>query len=344
MPATVKKIPLFILVGFFLTALLTIAFFENWKRPKLERIVIGDAQQVSFGLLYVALAKGYFRDEGLDVVLAPYPSGRDALKAAIAGKVDLATSYETPIVLQAIDGQDLAVLTSLHEATHNTALVARKNSGIESIEDLRGKRVGVTPKSTSHFLATSMIRSAGLGLRKVKFVSLEPGDMLRALKSETVDAVVTWNPHLIRIQNTLPPSQIKVFYSDDYVEMSMLVGLRSRVVAKGAPFTKLLRALFRAEQLEYDNPEEVVSIITRELGNQFGTAKEISVVSKSLRRGLKLNNVLLAIMQQEAEWYEALESSHPPLVDISHVLYPSLLEKVSYEAVTLSEKPAWSRP
>ena len=64
-----------------------------------ERITLGTAHLPAFGLVFIAETRGYFAARGLTVELRRYELGRDALAALIAGEVDAATAFVTPVVL-----------------------------------------------------------------------------------------------------------------------------------------------------------------------------------------------------------------------------------------------------
>src|SRR5689334_15576635 len=68
-----------------------------------ERLVIGLPRQASNTLLFLAQDAGYLRDEGLDLKMVDFSTGKDALAAALAGKIDLAAAYETPVVFEAFE-------------------------------------------------------------------------------------------------------------------------------------------------------------------------------------------------------------------------------------------------
>lgn len=133
------------------------------------------AQPVA-ALVYVADGKGFFREEGVAVELSAFDLGRDALASALAGGVDLATVFDLPVARKLSEGEDLAVLATLHRSVSGHAVLARRDRGIAHPEDLRGKRIGVTKGiSTDYFLAL-FLTSHGLPQAAVKEVPLEPAD------------------------------------------------------------------------------------------------------------------------------------------------------------------------
>lgn len=103
--------------------LTTTAFAET------EKVTIAGGTGAFMGPLHIACVKGYFKAEGLDIVLQAYPSGKAAVDAMVAGKADLATSAETRIMFAGLRGEKLSVIATLHK-TENMAIIARKDRGI----------------------------------------------------------------------------------------------------------------------------------------------------------------------------------------------------------------------
>src|SRR5512143_1327689 len=90
------------------------------ERPR-ERLAVGYVKQPAAGLLFLADKEGLLREERLDVTLVEFATGRDALRAAMEGRLDVATVYTTPILLQMSKTPPPRILTMLHQSGQNTA-------------------------------------------------------------------------------------------------------------------------------------------------------------------------------------------------------------------------------
>lgn len=102
-------------------------------------ITIADAFQPAFALVYAADELGLFEKHGLNVSYQTYSSGRDALQGVIDGEADLATVFETPVVLQSYAGANIGIISGLHTSHNNMGVVAKKDHEINRVEDLSGK-------------------------------------------------------------------------------------------------------------------------------------------------------------------------------------------------------------
>ncbi len=78
----------------------------------------------------------------------------------------------------------------------NEALVARKKSGVEKVEDLAGKKVAVPFGSTSHYHLLIALKVFNVDESKVTILDMQPADMLAAWQRGDIDAGYVWEPTL----------------------------------------------------------------------------------------------------------------------------------------------------
>ena len=93
--------------------------------------------------IYVARHQGLFAAQGLNLVILSPSDTSDALKLAAAGQVDIAISYEPQTIIAAARGLEITVMGRLIEHPLTTLLFL-KGRGIETPEDLEGKKIGYT--------------------------------------------------------------------------------------------------------------------------------------------------------------------------------------------------------
>lgn len=127
-----------------------------------------------------------------------FDSGASVNTAFIAKAVDIGAIGSSPVArgLSAPLNIPYKVAFVLDVAGANEALVARKASGISSVEDLRGHRVGTPFASTAHYSLLSALDTAGLSDQDVTLVDLQPQDIVAAWKRGDIDAAYVWLPTL----------------------------------------------------------------------------------------------------------------------------------------------------
>jgi NitT/TauT family transport system substrate-binding protein len=171
-----------------------------------KTVNVGVVQLPIFAPLFVADAKGYFADEGLNVNIENVKSGQDAIPLAASGKLDAVLAGFSAGMFSAIEsGLDVRVVGSMGVADGDTenppsALVVRKalaDSGeITSIADLKGRKVGALggAGATSAFYVGMALEEAGLTINDVEFVQLSSPDIPTGLKTGGIDAAFVSAP------------------------------------------------------------------------------------------------------------------------------------------------------
>lgn len=299
-----------------------------------EKLVIAHASQASFALVYIAAARGYFRDEGLDVELQPHVLGRDALNSAIEGRADLATVYETPVVQRIYQGTALGIISTLHTSTRSQALLARRDSGISTLGDLRGKRVGVTPGTSMEFLLHLLLTTESVPASAISTVRLEPAEYESAIGGGQVDALMVFGPHLHALQQKFGKDRLAVFQTDLYIETSMLAGMRDHLLAKPAAMKQLLKALLRAQTYARTDPAESLEIVVRQLTGRY-TEEAVRQGFADIRLDIELDHLLLTLLTQEARWLRDRGTFSTAIPDFREFIITDFLHDVNPLAATL---------
>jgi taurine transport system substrate-binding protein len=131
-----------------------------------------------------------------------FDSGADINTAFVAGEIDFGAIGSSPVArgLSAPLNIPYQVAFVLDVAGDNEALVARNGTGIESVADLRGKRVATAFASTAHYSLLAALNQAGLGASDVQLIDLQPQASLAAWERGDVDAVYTWLPTLDQLR------------------------------------------------------------------------------------------------------------------------------------------------
>lgn len=163
-------------------------------------VTVGHVVTTIFAPLFVAGAKGYFADEGLDVQLETIKSGQDAVPLAANGQIDVLVAGFSSGMFSAMEaGLGVKVVGSMgisdgSEDNAVAALVGSKklyDSGdVTEIADLKGKRVAVNggEGSAAAYLVDVELGKANLNATDVELVNLGGPDMPTALANGSVDA------------------------------------------------------------------------------------------------------------------------------------------------------------
>ena len=139
--------------------------------------------------LYVALEKGYFFENGLDVKFISPSDPNDPPKLVAAGRGDLAITYQPQLYLQVHQGLDLVRVGTLI-ATPLNSLVVLKDGPIKTIKDLNNKKIGYSIGGFEDVYLNVMLRKYGLTIENVELVNVRIFLYPPSLISGKVDAVI----------------------------------------------------------------------------------------------------------------------------------------------------------
>ncbi|WP_193045150.1 taurine ABC transporter substrate-binding protein [Mycolicibacterium baixiangningiae] len=131
-----------------------------------------------------------------------FDSGADVNTAFVAKEVDFGALGSSPVArgLSAPLNIPYKVAFVLDVAGDNEALVARNGSGVTTIADLRGKRVGTPFASTAHYSLLAALSQSGLSPSDVQLVDLQPQAILAAFERGDIDAGYSWLPTLDQLR------------------------------------------------------------------------------------------------------------------------------------------------
>jgi putative hydroxymethylpyrimidine transport system substrate-binding protein len=143
--------------------------------------------------MYEAQNQGYLRDVGLNVRFRVPSDPAAPIKQVAAGRTDLAVSYEPEVLLAREQGLPVVAVAALIQRPL-TSLMATGKSGVRSVHDLRGKRVGTAGIPYQEAYLKTILRRAGVPQSSVKVTNVG-ASLLPAMLSGKVDATLGafWN-------------------------------------------------------------------------------------------------------------------------------------------------------
>jgi ABC-type nitrate/sulfonate/bicarbonate transport system substrate-binding protein len=151
-----------------------------------------DSSWGSIGM--IADAENTFKKAGADVKVFRFDSGKTTRDAMISGRVDIGVIGATPFVIGAAKGQMQAIGLALYGAK-TLAVVAGAKSGVKSVKDLKGKRVGSQfGSATDYVFKNKILPKAGLSEKDVQMVNVRFQNHVAALAAGSIDAFAGVEP------------------------------------------------------------------------------------------------------------------------------------------------------
>jgi NitT/TauT family transport system substrate-binding protein len=303
------------------------------KTGSTGKITIADGSSINSALLYVALKNDYFRQEGLEVACRLFPSGKAALDAVREGKGDLATVADVPIMFAVMEGARISVVAAISEALRESALIGRKDRGILSEGDFKGKRIGVTLKTVSEYFLDVFLIFNRIPRDQIKVIPLLPDQIPGALLRGEIDAAVTWNPFIARLQDQLGANGYVDYGRNLYRMVWNLAGPEDFVKGNPEAVKKILRAVIRGAAFIKKKPAEAQKIVAGFLGL---TEAQVTKSWNEYAFQVTLHPLLLMNLENQARW--AIRKKSVPQRAVPNFLthfYFEGLKAVDPEAVTI---------
>ena len=189
----------------------------------------------------------------------------DMTNALLSDSVDLA--YIGLTIAAVARSKDQPIVVVANQAGKGTAIVARTDSPIKSIADLKGKKIGNLPNSIHDILLREELRKANLKLEEVTLIRLAPADMPAALQRGDVDAFSGNEPN--STQAVMTGYGRVVMYPYDNPVGTINVGVLSseRVVKNKADMLRVwAQAHAKATEELSKNPDQWADLVTKEWG------------------------------------------------------------------------------
>jgi NitT/TauT family transport system substrate-binding protein len=167
--------------------------------PEKTVVRLGYIPIVDLSGLYLAMDRGYFEQEGIQVELTAMSGGATILPAVAAGSLDIGFSNVLSVILASSQGFDFVIVSHVeNEDTESRThmVIVKEDSPIQTPKDLAGKRVAVnTFNNIEHLMTQKWLEEHGVDPAGVAFTELSFPDMPPALVQGQVDAVVTSEPY-----------------------------------------------------------------------------------------------------------------------------------------------------
>lgn len=264
-----------------------------------QKITIAYTYQPQSTLVHIAVAKGYFAEQGLEVESLMHTYGKAALQSVTENKADFATVAETPVMFNVLKGEKIFVIANIEASTTNNAIVARKDAGISKPGDLKGKRIAFTPGTTSDFFLDSFLTANGLARKDIQPVGLKPEEFREAFMAKLIDAASTWNYPLTEIKHQLGAEGLIFYDREIYTETFNIAARQDFVLQNPDTTQRFLRALIKAEEFVAKHPDEAQTIMSI---NTKIDKRLISEVWNAFNYHVVQDHTLLLTLEDETRW------------------------------------------
>jgi taurine transport system substrate-binding protein len=145
-------------------------------------------------------SKRFSQVTGRDIAWRKFNSGSEVITAMASGDVDLAVAGSSPIATAMSRGLELELVWILEAIEANEALIARQGSGIKTLQDLKGKTVGVPFASTTHYHLLFALEHNNIDTKDLTVLNLQPDAIAASWAQDRIDAAFIWSPVLDQLK------------------------------------------------------------------------------------------------------------------------------------------------
>lgn len=265
-------------------------------------VVYGGSQWLGHYPAMIGIEKGYFKEQGMRAIFQGFYTSSGRMGAMAAGQLDVATTgVISALSLMASANESFYVVGTPDSYAKLEGIVAK--SDINSIEELKGKKLAVTFSSSAHVMVYDVLAQHGLDPAKdVQLINMGINDMPSAFATGQIDAAAPWTPAfekllampgchlLVNDEEFSLYKQYKVGPGPDVLVVSRTFADKNPELAK-----KFVAAYFKACEFLKDpaNLQEAAQIISQYTGldpqTQVESLKTITWYSGAEQQELMVN-------------------------------------------------------
>src|SRR5688572_25142011 len=287
-----------------------------------SKMTIATGVDPVFSAYYVAQQAGLFKKHGLDVRINTGPSGSAMVSFLINGQIESAFGSEIAGVANHNLDPNVVVVA---QATRLVRWIAVVGRNIDSLEGLKGKKVGIARGSGGEVFWLAMIDKLKLNAADYTVVNVEAPEMVAALERGNIDAYAVWEPWVTRglaaVKNTkVLKDQEGILEQGVYIYMNLGWIKKNPAQAEG-----FMRALVEATEIinkDRKRAAKDVSAFLKSLDPPM-----VEQLMTKLTFDMELGNSTISMFRLAESQLKQQGKLTKPL-DYGAFVYPDLLRKV----------------
>jgi ABC-type nitrate/sulfonate/bicarbonate transport system substrate-binding protein len=326
-------------VALVVIALTSIGGAQAWAGHEDGKVLLFAQPIAKADALWMAIHKGFFKDEKLDVTVKWFSAGTTAMQTFQSGKDgkrgfgDFNTGGELPAVnfWQSMDEQ-YALLAIIERDTEGYVGIAKAE--IKTGKDLKGKTIATRVGSTGSWFISEYLKAQGLSEKDVTIKNLDPHIMPSAIDRGDIDAFFVWEPYGSQALKISGPRVHKLTTAKGFMNGYLVIGTWKWYLRDHPGVAeRLLRALDKGRQYATEHKDDVIQFAKTQFSVQDTAPVEADYSYNE--RVIGLDKVAWDDFQKLAVWMKetgmAKRPWNPRLFFEPRPLLNALPERVSPE-------------
>ncbi|OPZ87473.1 MAG: putative thiamine biosynthesis protein [bacterium ADurb.Bin429] len=304
MPGISRKLNRLMLTGVLcigFLAILTVAMLRSRPSPAtMEEVTIAWAPFEPTALLCIADDRGFFSQNGLKVAIRRYDTGAATIDGIVRGDADISVgASEYPLVGQAFRKAPVRILGSIGKS-EIIYLVARRDRGINTAADLKGKRVGTTVGTVADFFLGRYLELHGMTARDIARIDIKtPEGWVNAVAEGEIDAIATAQPSVNAAKTRLGTNAAVWKIQSSQPLYSLVTATSTWITRHPEAVNKFFAAMAQAEEFTVQHPAAARAIVRKRFNLEAGYLETVWTQNQF---ALSLEQSLILAMEDEARW------------------------------------------
>jgi NitT/TauT family transport system substrate-binding protein len=236
------------------------------------RMTIATGVDPSFAPYYVARQGGIFERNGLDVTVNTGPSGSAMIAFLVGNQINSAYGAEQAGVSAHLVDQNVVAVC---EGTALLRWISVLGRNITSMDQLKGKRVGVARGTGSETFWLSVVSKLNLNPADYTIVNVEAPEMVAALERGNIDAFAVWEPWPTRAMRAIPNTRVLVSNESIQIVRNFVYMNKGWAEQNQEATQRFMRSLIQAQELCAANPGEAAGLVARFLRQDRAFVQEL---------------------------------------------------------------------
>ncbi|EIJ78481.1 nitrate/sulfonate/bicarbonate ABC transporter substrate-binding protein [Bacillus methanolicus PB1] len=253
--------------------------------------------------------------DGYKVEWKEFSHGYGLLEGLFAGNIDFGHAADGPGIFAQASDKPLVYAGADLPNPEGVGVLVHKESGIKSIKELKGKKIGALKGGNHHYLAILALKDAGLSVDDVEWVFFkEAAEARAAFETKRIDALASYDPFLAAAEIDL--NTINLTEGKDYGYPNRTFYYANVDFNKEHPelVDLILEAIDESDKWANENKPEVVKLLSKMIGI------DEKIIDKAINRrkyGVdRINEEIIAAQQKQADIYYEI-GLIPKKVDVS---------------------------
>lgn len=281
---------------------------EKTEQESAERVKVKVAYHphiTGVGGILNAIDNGYFEEEDLEVELVQFTSGSTELAAMASGDIDL--GY-LGVGAHVFAPQGQCTILALDSTDISGEIMTRADSGIRSVQDLKGKNVAISAGTTSELVLSMALELNGMEKADVNMINMDASGKVTAFMTGQIDAISIEAPYTDQIRSDMGEENVATLIgSEDFLPEAVFtnswVTTNKFLEGNEDVVVRFLKAWLRGTEDRYNHMEESVQKVADYINTDYDTAY------LTVEKTNWINNSQLKKLVEDGtalEWYDTM--------------------------------------